>query len=950
MKRSRKLLSMLLVVVMVFSAVAIPASAAIPSTVTSLDQLVQPAGLGGLVDWLIGSLNTRKENIIDSVLKFVCAYVEDINAYVKPAGANLFDGSVSAEQKATALLDYLDNEVLKDLSFDPNSTVGKVLDAVNGLGIDVKFNSVNGILETLNTVNGAKVLISGDVANLNLDSVVVSGLLGTSSAQSRAKTGDLQIIYNLISFLNDNRAIIGKFFTKSLDLGIADGLAGDKVDEYSTKLTELVEDLVYEKLVRKDGEPEKLADSMFKDWTVDEMLISALVRMIGREGKDKAEVDEFLNTSLYNLLTSYGDKLYDEYLLTMLTGEDGLVKKLDNWVASIPGLQVYFKQGAAFTASEFNFAGAENGILGEFNNVLVALLNKLLADDVLAELKLENGDNSKLNANLEKVVKFVLPKLCEFVDPADADFSKYTAEYVADKTLSELAVEILKMFFPGWFHLEDSEADLAIVEQLDTMAEVAAFAVYYTLVDFNDAMMDWDGYDFAAEWKGMLLEADGATVKDLGASYWGDICLSMAADAAMYGLAAKSDDFYFNFNLDAFKAAKQAGWTAEELLDEIVDWALGMVKGLPAVADNLTFVRGKLDGNGPFYKLNVLLNEILDWNFLSNCSNGIFTLDIETLLFDGLLGNVYDFDLESILGLFAVNAKEGNLLNQNTVTTLLSVVDNLLSVLFEHKGGSATATVAATCEDGGFTVKYCDKCGLYSSVSNETAATGHKKTPETLKAATCTEQGLVRYTCENCDWVSREQTDFAAHQHKMTPFTGEDGKLYYGNICSECGDIEGEPQLVPGQDPEPVLAAIEIVTAPTKLEYVLNSEETLDLAGIVVKAVYDDESSAEIAVEDIVVKTGLDISKEGEQTIEIAYLEKTATFTVTVIIPRAKGDVDGKDGITAADARLALRASVGLETLDEESATAADVDGKDGITAADARLILRASVGLEEIA
>ena len=62
------------------------------------------------------------------------------------------------------------------------------------------------------------------------------------------------------------------------------------------------------------------------------------------------------------------------------------------------------------------------------------------------------------------------------------------------------------------------------------------------------------------------------------------------------------------------------------------------------------------------------------------------------------------------------------------------------------------------------------------------------------------------------------------------------------------------------------------------------------------------------------------------------------------------GDVDFDGGITAADARLALRRSVGLENYEEGSPAflACDVDFSGGVTAADARLILRASVGLED--
>ena len=57
-------------------------------------------------------------------------------------------------------------------------------------------------------------------------------------------------------------------------------------------------------------------------------------------------------------------------------------------------------------------------------------------------------------------------------------------------------------------------------------------------------------------------------------------------------------------------------------------------------------------------------------------------------------------------------------------------------------------------------------------------------------------------------------------------------------------------------------------------------------------------------------------------------------------------DVDGNGEIQAADARLALRASVSLETLEGVYKTAADTDGDGAVKAADARTILRRSVGL----
>ncbi len=63
------------------------------------------------------------------------------------------------------------------------------------------------------------------------------------------------------------------------------------------------------------------------------------------------------------------------------------------------------------------------------------------------------------------------------------------------------------------------------------------------------------------------------------------------------------------------------------------------------------------------------------------------------------------------------------------------------------------------------------------------------------------------------------------------------------------------------------------------------------------------------------------------------------------------GDPDGDGKITSADARLALRGSVGLENYAVGSVqfAACDVDKDNKITAADARFILRVSVGLEKI-
>ncbi len=63
------------------------------------------------------------------------------------------------------------------------------------------------------------------------------------------------------------------------------------------------------------------------------------------------------------------------------------------------------------------------------------------------------------------------------------------------------------------------------------------------------------------------------------------------------------------------------------------------------------------------------------------------------------------------------------------------------------------------------------------------------------------------------------------------------------------------------------------------------------------------------------------------------------------------GDVDGDGEVTSGDARLALRAVVGLEEYAENGreALACDADRNQTINAEDARLILRAAVGMESL-
>lgn len=93
----------------------------------------------------------------------------------------------------------------------------------------------------------------------------------------------------------------------------------------------------------------------------------------------------------------------------------------------------------------------------------------------------------------------------------------------------------------------------------------------------------------------------------------------------------------------------------------------------------------------------------------------------------------------------------------------------------------------------------------------------------------------------------------------------------------------------------------------------------------------------------------IDPTTTGTQTIPIRYDEFSALFTININPYYQRGDPDGDGKPTASDARIALRASVGLVTLAGNPKRAADIDGDGTVTASDARMILRAAVGLENL-
>ena len=224
------------------------------------------------------------------------------------------------------------------------------------------------------------------------------------------------------------------------------------------------------------------------------------------------------------------------------------------------------------------------------------------------------------------------------------------------------------------------------------------------------------------------------------------------------------------------------------------------------------------------------------------------------------------------------------------------LIDSVKTTAISHSFNEGTVTKQPNCTENGDKLFKC-ACGY--SYSEDIPALGHNWSSEWTidKEATYTEAGIKSKHCtrENCN-AKNEETEIPKLKSEFTD--SESAKI-----------IKDLLVMAPGN------TISQIISQAGK--------------GAVIK-----DADGNAVSEDKLPCTGM-----------LLVMPDGKTYPVVVL-----GDVEGDGKVSAADARLALRASVNLESYKENSPqyTASNVNAADKVTAADARLILRASVGLEK--
>ena len=702
MKKSTKIISLILSVVMVFSVLPVFASAnAINKDVTTIEKFISNDNLANVVEYLVKNINAKKGDLTGTVLRLVFIFInnDDLNAEI----AKIQGGDVTKftdEQAAKILLDWLDKnlpEWTKDIT--TQSWYGPVSNLVKLLGITLDLKNVDGVLKTvasLADVANNKGLFGNYLFNLG----ILNELNENAIKNTKRSKGDLNVIFDVIQFLQDNIGVIKKAVGGNLNLGIVSNYVdlGD-IEGAIKQLPDLIKSFLYKAIdpeaktgeFKKDATKGDWGNSAYKDHTADELLGAALIKLIkGGDGViSKAEAAEATGLSFYGILSKYAKDLYNRFAIGWLNDNlQGLIEK----ICVTDEIKARFNQNiAAFDENTFNdvFAGAQNsGFLGQINNLVVRIAELVLTPAAYTELALEKGGNDKLNANILKICRYALPVMANKTvsDKIGFDFTPFTAEAVKNMELGDMVVAILKPFFGGWFSNATNEA-LASVKNV---RQLGAYALYLTATN-----PDWDwvkdiDYDFAPFTAKLF---DGNTVKDIDDATAKDLIISLGAGIGIGALKHNKDKIYFNVDVDN-------DW--QKAAVQISNWALGFIKGMPAVVLAADLMNA--DDYGPFYKINVVLNELIDFSFLNDVNTENFKLDLETLLNDAVLGNLFECDLAGVIHVFEKNEKEGNILNAPVIPSVIGAVDRIITALFEHADHIVEGTDFDYDEQSGYIV------------------------------------------------------------------------------------------------------------------------------------------------------------------------------------------------------------------------------------------------------
>jgi hypothetical protein len=568
----------------------------------------------------------------------------------------------------------------------------------------VDYRSVDKLMSSLqNTVQSYSTVLTlfGNAKDLNINAI---------KGMQRSK-GDLNVIYALIQFLQDNSSLIQKFIDGSLDLGLANSLVQDSLN---IDIKGMALDALYDQLVNtkgSDGKPRygtaERANSAYKNYTADQLLNLALQDLLADNFTSFAKGSALSNQINVNTLTFYS--IFEKYLDVFFDelAIEPLNKDFRKSLANIAGASYnadtntvtktaesnkfydVINWNYSFTETTYNFSAGY--IVEQANTLLYTTFATVLTPAAFTALGFKSGGNENLNYNIERLARFILP-LCpdELFNGSfypsqttPAAFDAMSFEKIASlafRAVIESAPEILASVIKliglpvDDIEIPDDEIVFPAGVEIDTVEKLAL----YSIQSFAKQVVS---YDYTS-----LVAAATDDTKRMNAFL--DIFMDIVVHYA---------DEYLPIDLpeSVVKTYKNRGWGWQAFLEEIIDWVLSYTDGILVAGDSIpatSRVRGSLDNISPWEKINIFLNAVVPLQFLNGVSKGSYPCDTEKLVKEALLGNFFDLDFASMLNVVAKNTNSGNLLNQNIASAFLQLIRSFVNSVLPNTISAADTT------------------------------------------------------------------------------------------------------------------------------------------------------------------------------------------------------------------------------------------------------------------
>lgn len=674
MSKSKKLLSLLLATIMVFSTFAVGASAAYADykddAITSYDSIDKPV--------------------------------------------------FTTEQLASIALDAID-ALLADL--DETSIKIPVIN------VTIDYSSIDTALDSLEDIYNGGVWntvksIAGEVGEQLTFAALNTNPNGNFAANGCRRTtpgkSDVDVLYSVLAFVNDNSDLLASYGYGTLDLGpTLTGLLGDSVAEY-LDAPNLIRGLLYD-LAYDDEDPNYVEyEDLAVKPTVDQMLqiiIDDLLIDLEDELEESFEYgvtydfsnlididngsfyDQFESVLQYaynNFLVPWGNTKIKEWIYDLAQAEYDESQKIYRYEYDADGNQLFNEDGtpvmikvgyymddtAAFTnlrkapyiydenAKSVYAANIENGtfneladvinlnyvipthnfqpgeeFFGNFNNILKEWLDVMVTAKT-PDLVWESGNNDMIITNLFNNAKKLLKVYGE----------RFLSEYItipSDEEIDAMTTLEDAVLYFGKDAISRYATNILLPDDVDSVREVLAYALCELIAD--------------------LVPEENVYAKLQSGE------LNPSTDEGWQAVLAIVARYYAN----AFTNMNiPAGLGFEETITHAVNWALDNY-------GSILYYTSQIDPNATAWqKLDEVLFTLIPLNWLPatlrvvNDNGEVESQPVtgsQFLLLDFILGNILDLKIQHIFDIFARNSTGG--LNATMSNVLISLVTNILNAI-----------------------------------------------------------------------------------------------------------------------------------------------------------------------------------------------------------------------------------------------------------------------------